>query len=95
MNMPILTGFAVGMALGLAALPGASLAAGKRGANDRTREHGDPSATSLGPHINYPRRPRRFSSSSDRYFTGGEINAIPFRSPAEALEIVPGLAVGR
>jgi len=49
----------------------------------------------LGPFINYPRPPCRFSSSSERYFTGGNVNSIPFRSPAEALEIVPGLAVGR
>jgi hypothetical protein len=49
----------------------------------------------LGPAINYPRPRCRFSSSSERYFTGGSVNSIPFRSPAEALEIVPGLAVGR
>lgn len=49
----------------------------------------------LGPVIHYPRSSCRFSSSSERYFTGGSVNAIPFRSPAEALEIVPGLAVGR
>lgn len=90
-----LVGFAVGMAFGLAALPGASHAAGKHGAQDRIKEQGNPSDAALGPHIDYPRQPRRFSSSSERYYTGGQVNSIPFRSPAEALEIVPGLAVGR
>ncbi len=55
----------------------------------------DPHAAALGPRIDYPRPPRGSATSSERYFTGGEVNSIPFRSPAEALEIVPGLAVGR
>ncbi|GLI95112.1 Plug domain-containing protein [Methylocystis echinoides] len=32
-------------------------------------------------------------SSSERFFTGGQVNTIPFYRPGEALEIVPGLAV--
>jgi hypothetical protein len=83
------------MAFGIATLPEVSLAAGKRGTRDVSEVRGSPSDTALGPHINYPRRPRHFSSSSERYYTGGQVNSIPFRSPGEALEIVPGLAVGR
>ncbi|WP_245435031.1 TonB-dependent receptor [Methylocystis rosea] len=33
------------------------------------------------------------NSSSERFFTGGQVNAIPFYRPGEALEVVPGLAV--
>lgn len=51
--------------------------------------------TILGPRIKYPRQPSDFTTSSQRRFTGGQINTLPFSSPAEALEIVPGLAVGR
>jgi hypothetical protein len=50
--------------------------------------------TALGPKIKYPKTPFKTYSSSHRYFTGGQVNSLPFRSPAEALEIVPGLAVG-
>jgi hypothetical protein len=89
----ILVGF--GIAIGLTAFQGASLAAGMHGAQDRIKEQGNPSDPALGRRIDYPRHPRRFSSSSERYYTGGQVNSIPFRSPAEALEIVPGLAVGR
>jgi hypothetical protein len=89
----ILVGF--GLAIGLTAFQGESLAAGKRGAQDRIKERGNPTDAALGHHIDYPRHPGRFSSSSERYYTGGQVNSIPFRSPAEALEIVPGLAVGR
>lgn len=32
-------------------------------------------------------------SSSEKYFTGAQVNAIPFARPGEALEIVPGLVV--
>jgi hypothetical protein len=90
--------------------PNGSLAAGKHVPEERSDERSrawkprlskDCVARSgredvaLGPAINYPRPRCRFSSSSERYFTGGSVNSIPFRSPAEALEIVPGLAVGR
>jgi hypothetical protein len=51
--------------------------------------------TSLGPEIKYPKNKERFTSSSQRRFTGGQVNNVPFASPAEALEVVPGLAVGR
>ncbi|WP_144259668.1 hypothetical protein [Methylocystis sp. ATCC 49242] len=91
----ILAGLAIGMVSGLAALPGASLAADRHAPKNRQKELGEPSDAALGPRIDYPRHPRHHSSSSERYFTGGEVNSIPFRSPAEALEIVPGLAVGR
>jgi hypothetical protein len=90
--------------------PNVSFAAGSKPAlKDRLNERSDaqrprPSKhcsagarsddAALGPVINYPSAPCRFSSSSERHFTGGEVNAVPFRSPAEALEIVPGLAVG-
>lgn len=50
---------------------------------------------SLGPRIKYPKRTNPYTSSSERYFTGGQVNNIPFSSPGEALEVVPGLAVGR
>lgn len=49
---------------------------------------------SIGPKIRYPNRQKEFNSSSERTFTGGQINNIPFSSPAEALEVIPGLAVG-
>jgi hypothetical protein len=47
----------------------------------------------LGPKINYPAPPRELPSSSERFFTGGQVNTIPTFRPGEALEIVPGLAV--
>jgi hypothetical protein len=71
--------------------PRAAEAAGRRSLEGR-RTYQD---RSLGPRIDYPRPPRSYETSGERYFTGGEVNAIPFRSPGEALEIVPGLAVGR
>ena len=89
--------------------PNGSLAAGKHVPKDRFDEPnhaGKPRSSAdcftrsgrgdvaLGPVINYPGPPCRFSSSSERFFTGGNVNSIPFRSPGEALEIVPGLAVG-
>ena len=86
-------GFVIGMSLLACAKPVA--AAGKhagRGHVGARRVTGD---TALGPLIAYPRHTDSFSSSSERYYTGGEVNAFPFRSSAEALEIVPGLAVGR
>ncbi|MEK4035217.1 TonB-dependent receptor [Methylocystis sp. IM3] len=49
--------------------------------------------TALGPKIDYPTGPKQMTSSSERFFTGGQVNAIPFYRPGEALEIVPGLAV--
>ena len=49
--------------------------------------------TALGPKINYPAPPRALASSSERFFTGGQVNTIPIFRPGEALEIVPGLAV--
>ncbi len=49
--------------------------------------------TALGPRIDYPTGPKEMSSSSQRFFTGGQVNAIPFYRPGEALEVVPGLAV--
>jgi hypothetical protein len=51
--------------------------------------------TAFGPEINYPVNKERRTSSSYRRFTGGQVNNVPFASPAEALEVVPGLAVGR
>jgi hypothetical protein len=51
--------------------------------------------TALGPKIKYPKSPRQLPASSERVFTGGQVNNIPFQGPAEALEIVPGLAIGR
>ena len=49
--------------------------------------------TALGPKIDYPAGPQEMTSSSETFFTGGQVNAIPFYRPGEALEIVPGLAV--
>jgi hypothetical protein len=49
--------------------------------------------TALGPKIDYPTGPKDMNSSSERFFTGGQVNAIPFYRPGEALEVVPGLAV--
>ncbi len=49
--------------------------------------------TALGPKIDYPTGPKDMTSSSERFFTGGQVNAIPFYRPGEALEVVPGLAV--
>jgi hypothetical protein len=49
--------------------------------------------TALGPRIQYPAPPKEMPSSSERFFTGGQINTIPAFRPGEALEIVPGLAV--
>jgi hypothetical protein len=49
--------------------------------------------TALGPKIDYPTGPKQMPSSSERFFTGGQVNTIPFYRPGEALEIVPGLAV--
>jgi hypothetical protein len=71
--------------------PGTAEAAGRRNIEGQ-RTYQD---RSLGPRIDYPRPPPGgFETSGERYFTGGEVNAIPFRSPGEALEIVPGLVVG-
>lgn len=50
---------------------------------------------SLGSKIKYPAKKHDFKSSSERVFTGGQINNIPFSSPGEALEVVPGLAITR
>jgi hypothetical protein len=44
------------------------------------------------PAVTYPPAPP-ITSSSEKYFTGKEVNAIPFARPGEALEIVPGLVV--
>jgi len=49
--------------------------------------------TALGPKIDYPAPPKEMPSSSQRFFTGGQVNTIPAFRPGEALEIVPGLAV--
>jgi len=50
--------------------------------------------TSLGPRIQYPTAPSSIgNSSSARFFTGGQVNAVPFQRPGDALEIIPGLAV--
>jgi hypothetical protein len=49
--------------------------------------------TALGPRIDYPAPPKDMPSSSERFFTGGQINSIPSFRPGEALEVVPGLAV--
>ena len=51
--------------------------------------------TILGPTLKYPKPPSEVNSSSQRHFSGGQVNTLPFQSPGEALEIVPGLAVGR
>ncbi|NDB67107.1 MAG: TonB-dependent receptor [Methylocystaceae bacterium] len=50
-------------------------------------------STILGPRINYPRVPTNLDSSSERVFTGGQVNVLPAFRPGEALEVVPGLAV--
>jgi hypothetical protein len=47
----------------------------------------------LGPRIQYPSIPKELPSSSERFFTGGQLNSIPAFRAGEALEIVPGLAV--
>lgn len=49
--------------------------------------------TILGPRIDYPRVPTNLNSSSERVFTGGQVNTLPAYRPGEALEVVPGLAV--
>jgi hypothetical protein len=49
--------------------------------------------TALGPRIKYPAPPKDMPSSSERFFTGGQINTVPAFRPGEALEVVPGLAV--
>lgn len=72
-----------------------TLAANKHIRQENVRTRRAPGDAALGPKLNYPRYEKPFSSSSERYYTGGQVNSIPFRSPAEALEIVPGLAVGR
>ena len=38
-------------------------------------------------------QPPPITSSSEKFFTGKEVNALPFAQPGEALEIVPGLIV--
>ena len=48
--------------------------------------------TALGPKINYPAPPKEMPASSERFFTGGQVNNIPIFRSGEALEIVPGLA---
>ena len=82
-------------AITLSTLQVSALAASTHGRQNHIRTRRAPNDAALGPEINYPRHEKPFSSSSERYYTGGQINSIPFRSPAEALEIVPGLAVGR
>ncbi|MGJ0508870.1 MAG: TonB-dependent receptor plug domain-containing protein [Methylocystis sp.] len=49
--------------------------------------------TALGPKIDYPAPPKEMPSSSERFFTGDQLNTIPSFRPGEALEVVPGLAV--
>ena len=49
--------------------------------------------TALGPRISYPAGPKEMNTSSERFFTGGQINVQPAFRPGEALEVVPGLAV--
>ena len=48
---------------------------------------------SLGRKIDYPAPPKTKRSARDYYFTGGRVNATAFQSPAQSLEVVPGLAV--
>jgi hypothetical protein len=87
---------AIWASLGLASIEQPSgAAAAPRHATKYVEGWRDPHAAALGPRVNYPRPPSDSETSSERYFTGGEVNSIPFRSPAEALEIVPGLATGR
>lgn len=89
-------GYAVWASLGLTTIEQASGAAAiPRHAAKNGEGWREPHATALGPRIDYPRPPRGSATPGERYFTGGEVNSMPFRSPAEALEIVPGLAVGR
>ena len=38
-------------------------------------------------------QPPPITASSEKFFTGKEVNALPFKQPGEALEIVPGLVV--
>jgi hypothetical protein len=38
-------------------------------------------------------KPPPITSSSEKFFTGKEVNALPFSRPGDALEIVPGLVV--
>lgn len=92
----LLLGYAVWASLGLTTIEQAfGAAAAPRQPAKNVDGSRDPHAAALGPPIDYPRPSRGSATSSERYFTGGEVNSIPFRSPAESLEIVPGLAVGR
>ena len=38
-------------------------------------------------------QPPPITASSEKFFTGKEVNALPFARPGDALEIVPGLVV--
>jgi hypothetical protein len=40
-------------------------------------------------------KPPPMTAASEAFFTGQEVNALPFSRPAEALEIVPGLIVSQ
>jgi hypothetical protein len=40
-------------------------------------------------------KPPPLTAASEAFFTGKEVNALPFSRPAEALEIVPGLIVSQ
>ena len=50
-------------------------------------------STSLGPRLVYPKGPKAQQSAREFHFNGGQVNAMPYQSPAQALEIIPGLVV--
>ena len=50
-------------------------------------------SSSLGPKLVYPPPPKTQQSARDFHFNGGRVNATPYQSPAQALEVVPGLVV--
>ena len=89
----ILAGLVIGMSL--LALSNPVAAAGRHARRGYGGERDVPGDAAPGPRIDDRRHTGNFSSSSERFYTGDQVNALPFRSPAEALEIVPGLAVGR
>jgi len=53
----------------------------------------DRDSTSLGPRLVYPKGPKAQQSAREFHFNGRQVNAMPNQSPAQALEIIPGLVV--
>lgn len=60
---------------------------------DLLSENDERDSRALGPKIEYPPPPKERRSVREYYYNGGRVNSYPFQSPAQSLEVIPGLAV--